>query len=338
LTDIMRPNGPDGLKFIEYIRSANYAQTVGGGLRVRYLPLIVISSSARLYTEQVKRIDGSIAVFEKDIWVDRLVELIVDALGAYRAKILSELQHLGIAVEWKNGVFQVLPAYGARRPELIETDRFIGTSATFSASYTSLCLLNDRGTIARYFLDQFERLLNSPHVGEKDMQVFFERHPEFILGGHFDSYWSQPYLPTADSRILRPDFVLQPVGLRSTAWNWQVLDLKSPRVPLMENSKFHQALSRHVTKVATQLKDYGMYFADPRHRDTIRQRFGGIIPQPKLVALIGRLPNDDARERYTTLRTTLTDVALTTYDEILEFRRARVQQIEATLSRWTGGP
>lgn len=81
-----------------------------------------------------------------------------------------------------------------------------------------------------------------------------------------------------------------------------------------------------------------MYFADPRHRDTIRQRFGGIIPQPKLVALIGRLPNDDARERYTTLRTTLTDVALTTYDEILEFRRARVQQIEATLSRWTGGP
>jgi CheY-like chemotaxis protein len=186
LTDIMRPNGPDGLKFIEYIRSANYAQTVGGGLRVRYLPLIVISSSARLYTEQVKRIDGSIAVFEKDIWVDRLVELIVDALGAYRAKILSELQHLGIAVEWKNGVFQVLPAYGARRPELIETDRFIGTSATFSASYTSLCLLNDRGTIARYFLDQFERLLNSPHVGEKDMQVFFERHPEFILGGHFD--------------------------------------------------------------------------------------------------------------------------------------------------------
>jgi CheY-like chemotaxis protein len=35
LTDIMRPNGPDGLKFIEHIRNANYATTVGGGLRLR---------------------------------------------------------------------------------------------------------------------------------------------------------------------------------------------------------------------------------------------------------------------------------------------------------------
>src|SRR5215831_14834570 len=99
----------------------------------------------------------------------------------------------------------------------------------------------------------------------------------------------------------------------------------------MVNSQFHRSLSHHVTKVVTQLRDYGEYFADPRHQETLRQRFGGVVPQPKLVGLIGRLPSQDARERYTLLRTRLTDVALTTYDEILEFRRARVEQIETTL-------
>src|SRR5258708_25442987 len=40
-----------------------------------------------------KNIDAAIPVLEKPIWGDRLVEIIVDELGAYRAKILSELQH-----------------------------------------------------------------------------------------------------------------------------------------------------------------------------------------------------------------------------------------------------
>jgi hypothetical protein len=237
---------------------------------------------------------------------------------------------------WKEGLYRVFPAYEATNPELMETERFAGISSTFASSYTTLCLIQDQGAIARFYLDEFERLLNSPHANERDMQAFFERHPEFILGGHFDSYWSQPSLPTADLRIVRPDFVLQPVGLRSTAWNWQVLDLKSPQAPLMVNSQFHRSLSHHVSKVVTQLRDYGEYFADPRHQETLRQRFGGVVPQPKLVGLIGRLPSQDARERYTVLRTRLTDVALTTYDEILEFRRARVEQIEATLSKGTG--
>jgi hypothetical protein len=171
-------------------------------------------------------------------------------------------------------------------------------------------------------------------VTERDLQAFLQQHPEFILRGEFDSYWAQPQLRDADStKVIRPDFVLQPLGLRSTGWNWQLVDLKSPRVPLLANSQFHRDLSRHVSRVVTQLKDYGEFFSNPRNGDIIRQRFGGVIPQPKLVALIGRLPNNDARERYTTLRTRLTDVCLTTYDEILEFRRARVHQIESALSR-----
>jgi len=338
MTDIMRPNGPDGLKFIEHIRKANYTRTVGGGLRLQYLPLVVISDHVSVYKEHVKNIDAAIPVLEKPIWGDRLVEIIVDELGAYRAKILSELQHLGIAVEWKDSRFQVLPAYGTKAATtLIETDRFVGTYSTFSQSYTTLCLLNDQGAVARFFLNQFERLLNSPHVNETDMQAFFERHPEFILRGQFDNYWSRTHLPLDGAESLKPDFILQPSGLRTTPWNWEVLDLKSPHAALMPKSKFHRTFSHHVTKVVAQLKDYGEYFADPRNKEIIRKRFGGVTLAPKLVALIGRLPNEDARDRYTTLRTRLTDVSITTYDEILEFRRARVQQIESLLSRGTYG-
>ena len=60
MTDIMRPNGPDGLKFIEHIRKANYTRTVGGGLRLRYLPLVVISDHVSVYKEHVKNIDAAI--------------------------------------------------------------------------------------------------------------------------------------------------------------------------------------------------------------------------------------------------------------------------------------
>jgi CheY-like chemotaxis protein len=152
LTDIMRPNGPDGLKFVEHVRNASYGITVGGGLRLRYLPLIVISDHAVRYRENVKRIDGAIPVHEKPIWSDRLVQIIVDSLAEYRAKLLSELQHVGIAVTWKDGTYQVLPAYGARQTKLIETDRFVGDPAVLAANYTALCLLNERGAIARFYL------------------------------------------------------------------------------------------------------------------------------------------------------------------------------------------
>jgi CheY-like chemotaxis protein len=153
LTDIMRPNGPDGLKFIERLRNANYATTVGGGLRLRYLPVVVISAEARRYKEHVKRIDGMIPVHEKPIWGDRLVEIIVDELATYRAKILNEFQHLGIATVWKDGLYQVLPAYGAKRQKLIDTDRFVGNPAMLAANYTALFLVSGTDRIGAYEVD-----------------------------------------------------------------------------------------------------------------------------------------------------------------------------------------
>jgi Domain of unknown function (DUF4263) len=297
--------------------------------------VVVISEEARLYKEHVKRIDGMIPVHEKPVWGDRLVEIVIEELAAYRAKILSDLEHLGIAIVWKDGLYQVLPAYGAKRHKLVDTDRFVGNPATLAANYTALCLVNEHGAIARIYLDQFERLLNSPSVTEDHMQAFLEKHPEFILGPHFDSYWPRPHLPREGSESYNPDFVLQPIGVRDTPWNWKLVDLKSPRAPLMPGSSFHRTFSHHVTKVIEQLRDYGEYFADPRNKDTLKRRFGGIVPRPKLFGLIGRLPRGDARERYTTLVTRLTDVSITTYDEILEMRRSRVEQIELALTKWT---
>jgi hypothetical protein len=96
-------------------------------------------------------------------------------------------------------------------------------------------------------------------VNEVHMQAFLEKHPEFILGGNFDSLWSRPYLPLTKNKSFAPDFVLQPLGLRTTAWNWQVMDLKSPGVPLLLRRSFHRTFSHHVTKVIEQLKDYGEY-------------------------------------------------------------------------------
>lgn len=61
-----------------------------------------------------------------------------------------------------------------------------------------------------------------------------------------------------------------------------------------------------------------------------------MLPNPKLVAIIGRLPPEH-KDQYAVLRSRLTGVSITTYNEILEFRRAELERI-AALSLVSGSP
>jgi hypothetical protein len=211
----------------------------------------------------------------------------------------------------------------------MESSYFAGNTLSLSALYSRLVLIADRPKVAEIALARFEELLNYPHVTEKDFQLFFQLHPEFLLRDEYDSFWAEPILrsPTTGNMI-RPDFILQPHGKHDTPWNWAVLDLKRPDVPLIANNRFHADFSKHVYRVLTQLKDYGDFFSDPRNHEMLCQRFGGIIPQPKLTAVIGRLPARD-RDRYAILQGRLQGVSITKYDEIIEFRKSKVAWIRA---------
>lgn len=330
-TDLSRPpslSTGEGIDFIRKIRASHDEITLAGGLRLKHVPIIVMTGTDDVAAvREIPKIDANIPIFEKPFDEDEIVKKINELVRKYRNEILSGLQRVGMALVWSGGTYQVLDAYAQIPSSPVETSYIKWTAETHA--YSRLVLIADRHKAARLALSQFESMLNDPHTTERDFQRFFELHPEFLLRDEYDSYWAEPVLKSpVDKRTIRPDFVLQPYARKAANWNWAVVDLKKPQVPLLSYKNFHMDLSRQVYRVATQLKDYADFFSDPRNHEVIKLRFGGMLPNPKLVAVIGRLPPEH-KDQYAVLRSRLTGVSITTYDEILEFRRAKLERIEA---------
>jgi len=137
-------------------------------------------------------------------------------------------------------------------------------------------------------------MINDQTILERDLHNFFERYPEFLTGDDHDSYWSEPSLRSADGRLVRPDFILQPGGDRTSAWNWSIVELKGHTAPL-------------------------------RNIVTIEHKFGGVCPRPRLIALLGRRPTcPQQRLAFTPLTQRVNGVKILSYDEVLERRRLAV--------------
>src|SRR5262249_8862820 len=150
------------------------------------------------------------------------------------------------------------------------------------------------------------------------------RHPEFLYRGAYASHWSEPTLRDARSD-LKPDFVLKPLTMLENAWNWEILDLKRHNAEIATAHRNHPDLSAAVYHGCAQLRNYRRFFDDPRNRDRLMQQFGGVVPQPKLALIIGRITTQNA-DRIGRLRNAVPDVEILTYDEILSFRRTQVQR------------
>lgn len=324
-------DGPTGgIEFIKKVRSLPDELTIAEGLRLRRVPIVVITGGGfRAAREWLPKIDSNIPIIEKGRAPKETVLIAVnEVMRRYRHEILSELQHIGMAFVWQGGRYQIVDAYAAHPSARIETKYLDGSPDAVGQAYSRLVLVADRWRLAQVAIEQFDNLLNNPKATERDFQEFFKLHPEFLLRGEYDSFWAEPVLKSGHTNLtIRPDFVLQPHAVRSRGWNWAIVDLKRHNVPLLTHRRFHIDLSHHVYRVATQLKDYEQFFADPRNHEIIRRRFGGVTPRPKLVAVIGRLPLTN-NDEYAVLRSRITGVTVTTYDEILEFRRANVERVK----------
>lgn len=325
ITDIVRNDDHgNGIELIKRIRNLHDDITVSGGLRVKHFPIIVISGNLQSYIKELVELDPNIRALYKPPHFEEVYKIIVQSINDYRHKVLSDLEHIGLALIWQDGYFRTINAYSLPEEKQVETKYFSGKVDDVAKSYSKLVLFSESSKIGEILIEQFEEILNSSMTAEKDIQEFFNRNPSFILQDEYDSYWSQPVLREIQSgKEIRPDYVLQPRGLRKNPWNWAVVDLKKSSVPLFTNKRFHPDLSRGVYRVATQLRDYGDFFADPRNENVIRQKFGGIKPSPKLVAIIGRLPVEHI-DRYAELKNRIAGVSIRTYDEIIEFHKAKV--------------
>ena len=328
LTDYTHP-GLLGPELIRKVRGLPDEWTMQGGLRIRHIPIIMQSASARL--DDINKIDDTIPVLQKPFRIEDLIGTIDKEVRGYRDRILNDLHHVGFAVTWQGGRMSLCQCYAIDTSKGFETKYFSAISPHETdgpaKAYWRLVVIEDRQWSAEQAVAEFEVLLNSDKTRERDFQRFFQLHPEFLYQNCFIDHWAEPQLKDANSgEIIKPDFILKSMMLPDRPWSWQVIDLKRHNVPLLSSRRFHAGLSHYVHRVVAQLRDYSEYFDNPANRHEVERRFGSFLAKPKLVAIIGRIPKDGQLEQFARLRSRLLDVSITTYDEILEFRRCQVER------------
>ena len=164
--------------------------------------------------------------------------------------------------------------------------------AAESISYRAELWLPNNSLLTPDQLGAFEDLLRSEVAVEADWQLFFEQNPTFLyLLGDFEDHLPQVTLSPQvflegeeQSLELRPDFLLKRVGLEQ----WDILELKLPKTPLVVGRAARRRLSSGVKEAVAPLSTYAEFFRDRQNLKWVRGRLGLQMSSPRLYVLIGR--------------------------------------------------
>ncbi len=119
-------------------------------------------------------------------------------------------------------------------------------------------------------VDEFNELLKSPRISEEKFQAFFERHPIFLTGFSYKSIRSKVVLEREKDDPLIPDFFLEPASHKY----WDIIDIKKPTTKIIIPKKNRQRFSANVFEAVAQMRTYGNYFDDPKHREWLSREYG----------------------------------------------------------------
>lgn len=322
-TDHNRPGG-SGLELIKWIRGMDTTVTVGRGLLLAKVPVIMCSGMPPPESEFTAEMEaGGLLRLLKPVSINKVTAAVDRILREYRHRVLSDLTAVGAAVVWEGGRLRVHIGALAGGPG----SKYFGKlNDTTGEAYARLTLVSQRLWRAGAAIEEFEYLINKPGIGEVELHKFFLRHPEFLYRSEYDSYWSETHLTSPqDGARIRPDLILQPSGTGRLPWHWNILELKRADAPVLPSRRFHAKFSAEVVQGIEQLRDYQEFFRNPANASLLRKRFGGIVPDPNLTLLIGRRPSD--MDRFGVLLRRQLSVRIVTYDDVLEWRRADVDRL-----------
>jgi CspA family cold shock protein len=167
---------------------------------------------------------------------------------------------------------------------------------------------------------EFEVMLNSPGVRERDLQEFLEEHDELIIEDDHGAAVPQVVLSRADAGSLIPDFALKPRDPDGLA---DILELKLPKAPVIVGSKNRRRLSAAVMEACAQLRQYHDYFEESRHREAIESTYGLRFFRPRMFVVIGRR-GDTTPFDMRSAQSSAGGVVVRTYDDLLDRARRRL--------------
>jgi len=174
-------------------------------------------------------------------------------------------------------------------------------------------------------LMELEDLINDPRAREKDIQRFFEKHPQFFRRWDHRDVFPHVFLTREANGPLIPDFLLvDPEAQRAT-----IVDLKLPRAKLVRRQKNRDRFSTAVREAQAQLLEYRDWFEERGNRERLKERLGIEIYRPHLGVVIGSsLEFRDALDRQK-LMATIPDVEIVTYDDIAASAQRRLTLIRS---------
>ena len=173
-------------------------------------------------------------------------------------------------------------------------------------------------------IHELEWLINCPEVREDELQRFFEKHPEFLLGTEYRQLHPQLVLQRTGAASLIPDFILEPV---TTPLLCDLIDLKLPQVEIATGGPGRHRLAHSVGAAVAQLREYRQWFDDPRHRDDAMRLYGVSAYMPTAAVIIGRDPERLSPQEFQALRQDISWLKVMTYDDIVRRGRALASRL-----------
>ncbi|WP_342355921.1 thioredoxin [Nocardia otitidiscaviarum] len=165
---------------------------------------------------------------------------------------------------------------------------------------------------------QFEELLNDAYLSRKELVRFLEANPQLILERGYSAAHSQILL-RHETGNLAPNFLLQPIAGELC----DLLEVEPPQHEIATIVNGVTMLSEVVIEAVARIRAYRDYFEEERNRLRIQDDHGLTVFRPKMFVIIGRsrLLDPLARRR---LESTLGDISLRTWDEVLAITRRRL--------------
>jgi len=240
-------------------------------------------------------------------------------VNRYHLRAISEYERVGFLVTLDHGLYRVKRAF--RKKNSIESEFYFGGKD--KRRFHSFVTIGRERDGVDYEAWLFERLLNDPQAGERELHRFFEEHPDFLAEAMMGVPIShEPYFVTNKQT---PDFAVSPVLPRHSGDLVRLLELKGPEASVLASERYlHRGLATAVTQALAQVSDYEESIRDPLNLGAVEKALGYIPAFSQRAVLIGRTPPPEDANLWEKRRAEQPSVRIITYDELLQEHRERL--------------
>jgi hypothetical protein len=179
--------------------------------------------------------------------------------------------------------------------------------------------------ITSNLISDFEHLLNTRSIKEREIQEFIEVHPHLLstLDERYCEIRPHVCLYDATGERLVPDFMarIQDSNL------WDVIELKLPKDVLTVSHHAIQKAAAATARGISELLRHRDYFSVRDNRRRVLNRLGTAPYEPGLVLIIGR-GYSASRFEWNSIRSGFPRVSIVSYDYVFEQARRRASELQ----------